>query len=387
MSRCAPCHSTPRAGCNGEGDGVAGRFEFALATAADDDGLRALLRQIAMPGDITLAFLREPSFFLAEQAGSAASQVLVCHNRQQGRIVGMGTRSVRSVYMDGGPTRVGYLGMLRGIPQERGNIGLARGYQFLKRLHEDGMVPYYFTAILDENADAVKLLTSGRAGLPVYRPCARLTTYLIPLSCRQRNPKLSDAVSRGTRDLLDEAVAYLQWWNSHYQFAPVYSLQDILGESELLPGFSWENLYIYREQGAVRGTLGVWDQSSFKQTVVTAYSPRMQAVRPLFNLYAAVRRIPRLPRAGDAIKLLYGTCSSGDGPAFARLVQQVCTEWSGRGYDYLTVGFNAESECAAIASRLATQRIKSTLYAVYWPDHAVVLPKEERPIHTEVATL
>ncbi len=366
---------------------MAGRFEYALATEADDDELRALLRQIAMPGDITLAFLREPSFFLAEQAGSAASQVLVCRNRQHGRIVGMGTRSVRCVYIDGNPARVGYLGMLRGIPEERGNIGLARGYQFLKRLHEDGAVPYYFTTILDENTPAMELLTSGRAGLPVYRPFAHLVTYLIPLTSRRRNPGAPGAVSRGERELLPEAVAYLREWSRHHQFAPVYSPQDILGESNLLPAFSWENLYVYRERGAVRGTLGVWDQASFKQTVVAAYSRRMRAVRPLFNLYAAARGIPRLPRAGDEIKLLYATCISGDGPAFARLVQQARAEWSGRGYDYLAIGFSDESECAAIASRLATQRIKSTLYAVYWPDDAIVLPQADRPVHTEIATL
>src|SRR5262249_44872499 len=151
----------------------------------------------------------------------------------------------------------------------------------------------------------LELLTSARAGLPIYQPFAHLVTYLIPLAGRRRNlgnPAGAGAVLRGERALLGEATAYLAEWSSHHQFAPVYSLQDILGESTLLPAFSWENLYIYRGQGAVRGTLGVWDQQSFKQTVVAAYSRRMQAVRPLFNLYAAARGIPRLPRAGDGIK-------------------------------------------------------------------------------------
>src|SRR5216683_961775 len=80
------------------------RFEFALATEADDGELRELLRHISMPGNITLAFLREPSFFLAEQAGSAASQVLICKDRQKGQVVGMGSRSIRCVYIDVKPT-------------------------------------------------------------------------------------------------------------------------------------------------------------------------------------------------------------------------------------------------------------------------------------------
>src|SRR5947209_6357965 len=138
------------------------RFEFALAQETDDAALRALLHQIAMPGNITLSFPREPSFFLAEQAGRVTSQVLVCKDRQKGQIVGMGSRSIRTVYIDGEPMRVGYLSMLRGLPEARGNIALARGYRYLQTLHADGAVPYYFTTILDENADARMLLTSGR---------------------------------------------------------------------------------------------------------------------------------------------------------------------------------------------------------------------------------
>src|SRR5436309_10020001 len=157
------------------------RFEFSLAGEAEDEALRTLLRPISMPGNITLSFHREPSFFLAEQAGNITSQVLGCKDRQKDQVVGMGSRSIRCVYIDGKPTRVGYLSMLRGITEARGNIALARGYKYLQTLHADGAVPYYFTTILDDNTTAKALLTSSRAGLPVYKSIAHLITYLIPL--------------------------------------------------------------------------------------------------------------------------------------------------------------------------------------------------------------
>lgn len=362
-----------------------GRFEFSLATGADDGELRQLLRHISMPGNITLAFLREPSFFLAEQAGSVTSQVIVCRDRQQGQMVGMGSRSFRRVYIDGKPTNVGYLSMLRGIPRARGNIGLARGYQYLKELHADGAVPYYFTTILDDNTEAARLLTSGRAGLPLYQPFARLVTYLIPLA--RKRQQQNSAVSKGTQDHLPQALAFLQEWNSRYQFAPVYTLQDMLGQSSLLPGFSWENLYAYRQHGQTLGTLGIWDQQAFKQTVVTAYSRNMQIIRPLYNLYAYARGIPRLPRAGASINVLYAAFTSGDKPIFAQLLRQARADWSGKGYDYLSIGFCADHECAHVASHHAAQRIASTLYLVYWPDSEVLLPQKDRPAHLEIATL
>src|ERR1700737_4003000 len=91
------------------------RFEFSLASEAEDEALRALLRHISMPGNINLSFQREPSFLLAEQAGSIASQVMVCKDRTKDQIVGMGSRSIRNVYIDGKPAQVGYLSMLRGV--------------------------------------------------------------------------------------------------------------------------------------------------------------------------------------------------------------------------------------------------------------------------------
>jgi hypothetical protein len=182
-------------------------------------------------------------------------------------------------------------------------------------------------------------------------------------------------------------VTFLQEWNSQYQFAPVYTLQDFLGQSNLLPCFSWENFYVYREQGKVAGTLGVWDQQSFKQTVVTSYSRKMQLVRPFYNLLAYIKGNPRLPPTGANINILYATFLSGNTPIFAPLLNRVCLDWSGKGYDYLSVGLCEGNELAAVASRYATQHIASTVYVVYWQGASVLLPETSVPLHLEIATL
>lgn len=363
------------------------RFEFSLAGEAEDEELRALLRHIAMPGHITLSFQREPSFLLAEQAGSVASQVMVCRDRTKEQIVGMGSRSIRDVYIDGKLARVGYLSMLRGVPEARGNIALARGYRYLRELHADGAVPYYFTTILDDNIEAKNLLTSARGGLPVYKPLAQLITYLIPLRRNQSRKNVSNAVSKVSQHQLPEAVAFLQQWSSRYQFAPVYTLEDMLNQSKLLPAFCWENFYIYQENDEIRGTLGVWDQQSFKQAVVTAYSRKMRFARPFYNLYAAVSGNPGLPPTGSEIKLLYASFLSGDQSAFEALLQQVLKDWSGKGYDYLSLGVCADNPLSPLAARYATQHISSTVYVVYWQDEGVSLPEMERPVQVEIATL
>jgi hypothetical protein len=113
----------------------------------------------------------------------------------------------------------------------------------------------------------------------------------------------------------------------------------------------------------------------------------MQVSRPLYNLYAYVRGIPCLPHAGASINVLYAAFTSGERPVFAELLRQACADWSGRGYDYLSVGFCADNECSSAASRYATQRIASTLYVVYWSDNEVLLPQANRRVHLEIATL
>ncbi len=68
------------------------------------------------------------------------------------------------------------------------------------------------------------------------------------------------------------------------------------------------------------GTLGVWDQQSFKQTVVTAYSKKMQFIRPFYNLLACMQGNPRLPRAGANINILYAALLSRNKPVFTELM-------------------------------------------------------------------
>ena len=78
---------------------------------------------------------------------------------------------------------------------------------------------------------------------------------------------------------------------------------------------------------------------------------------------------------------------SGDRAIFAELLKQACMDWSGKGYDYLSVGVCEDNELSPLASSYATQRIASTLYIVYWQDSGVLLPETNRPVHVEIATL
>ncbi len=363
------------------------RFKFRLAGEADDGALRAVIRQTSMSGNISIAFVREPSFFTAERLGSIKQQTLICEDQETGKIVGVGDRSIRKVYVDGEPKAVGYLGSLRLLSEARGGTALVRGYRYLRDLHSDGEVSYYFTTILDENLAARQILESGRAGMPRYVPVGLFATYLIPL--RKKRSMVSRMEVVRCNGELSQVHKCFQQWNGRHQFSPVYAVEEMT-DSDLLPAFSTENLYVCKNRHEVIGTLAVWDQQSFKQTVVTGYSVGMKVVRPFYNGFAIMRGRPLLPQVGSNIRSVYAcfVSSKDDNPeVFGSLAEKACADWSGRGYDYLLIGLSEESKLGAVARRLAVRELKSKVYLVHWQDEKVKLPTSQRTLHLEVATL
>lgn len=368
------------------------RYQFKLAGPDDDSALRSVLRRTAMAGTVSLSFQREPSFFAAEQIGSLDSQVIAVQDVGSNAIVGLGCRSFRKMFIDGKVEVGGYLSSLRGLPEVRRGTLLARGYHFLKDLHADGRVPYYVTSIFDDNQYASELLTSRRAGLPVYHPLGRLNTYLIPLYGLRRQPRPSEEVIRGASgDLLRAAVERINSYNQGHQFAPWYSSEHFQAVSHMLPGFCSENLFCYRDDGGVTATLGVWDQTSFKQSVVTGYSWRYRLASPVCAAGAWLGLAPRLPEIGGSFPYLYAAFLShlpGCLPHLEALLLTALRDWSRKGYGYLMAGCHDASPVNELLQRYSVSRKSSSLYLVYWEDMLdSPLPSFDPIPHLEIATL
>jgi hypothetical protein len=213
-------------------------------------------------------------------------------------------------------------------------------------------------------------------------------TYLIPLR-KKVSPFLSHRTFSCDKSSLLKAGRCLRDWNSQYQFAPVYTTDDICGHTELLPNFSPSHLYVYKERDEVLGTLGVWNQQSYKQTIVTDYSVKMATIKPFYNGVARPRGFPILPDIGGSIRFVYASFLSvrDDNPeVFTSLIEKARFEWSGRGHDYLVVGLSDENKLSAVVRRLAARELKSRVYLVHWPEDKVFLP-QAGTIHLEIATL
>jgi hypothetical protein len=367
-----------------------GRVVFEPATADDDAGLRRLMAGSVMDGRVSIAFEREPSYFFAVEVQGRFRQVILGRDTDTGDLVGVGTRIIKPVFVNGVPREVGYLSDLRLLPAYRGRTLVARGYRLLRELHRDGRADLYYTAIGADNAIALRTIASGRAGLPRYRD---LGPFLSPaVNLAGRNPTLDAGVEivRGEPALLGDIVRCLNEHGRAKQFAPVYALDDF-GPGGRLRDFRVEDFYVAARKGRVVGALGGWDQSAFKQTRIVAYRGALRLLRPLYNLGAPVLGLPRFPRPGQHLRSFYAgfiAVEDNDVRIFRALLRRLYNDAIGGRHAYFLVGLHERDPLAAALDDYRCSPYRGRLFCVHFEDgEAAYRDLDGRIPHVELATL
>jgi hypothetical protein len=349
-------------------------MRFELAAPRHDPALRALLREHAMPGWVELALEREPDFFAAAAAMGGVSQTVVALDGDT--VVGMGCRTVREVYLNGRAASLGYLSGLRLRQPFRGGTALARGYGFLRQLHEDGATPAYLSTIIEGNRDVMALLAGGRAGLPRYRDLGRYVTFAVALGAWTpgRRPRPDVAVSHAAPSELDAVVAFLNEHGRRRQFFPVVRRGDFDSPARL--GLQPRRVMTARgADGRIEGVAACWDQSAYKQTRVVRYRRSLATVRPLLNALLHLMGFPALPGEGamlPAVNLSLVCIRDDDPGTLAALLNGVRAECR-PGLGWLMVGLHERDPLCRAVRRWTSLRYASRLYAVYWEDGRSVI--------------
>jgi hypothetical protein len=371
-------------------------LELDIATPADDAGLRRLLRENPMPGTIELALEREPSVFLAAGVEGDPHHLIVARESRTGRVVGMGSRAVRDVFLNGVPSRIGYLSQLR---LERGHRGrrqlLAAGYALLRSLRAADEAPFDLTSIVADNRAALRLLSAGLPGLPAYRALATFVTLVMAVKRRRSSSSVSLKLERGSRARMEDVAACLERNRRRSQFGPRFSASDLLSP-ERSRGLRPEDFQLALCEGRMLGCLAVWNQAAFKQVVVRGYAASLASVRPWLNVAAPFIGMPRLPALGEALPLAFVShvAVDDDDPAvYQALLAAAHADAGERGFSHLLVGF-AEGHpfLSLTAHRYSPRRYPSLLHAVHWTDgrpnaNAALDGLDGRLPHAEVALL
>ncbi|MCH7851127.1 MAG: GNAT family N-acetyltransferase, partial [Nanoarchaeota archaeon] len=276
------------------------RMKMGLASREDDYAIRECLRNNEMPGQISIAFETEPSYFDALSVQGSESQVMVGRS-DEGEIMGFGTRSFKSAYVNGKVIDIGYLGGLRVRPEFRNGIGLVKAYRYLRELNDDGRVPFYLTTIIEDNFEARHFLESGKMGLPNYHQLDVLSTFMI--KPRKKEPEGLIEIVGGDSFDIEEILEFVNDEGSNKQFSPHYDISDFKGDR--FRGLSQSDFYVAVDGGEIMGTLARWDQESFKQTRIVGYDAKLSFARPFINAISRFSNIPNLPPVGNIINYSY----------------------------------------------------------------------------------
>ena len=353
--------------------------ELALARREDDAELRALLRRAVMPGAIRVAFTREPHYFAGE--GLAGSDDVTLIARQGGRLAGMGRCSINTLYRNGTPQRVAYLGELRIDPDAPRSASMLRdGYRFLARTA--GTVDGFFTSIATDNLRARRVLERGaRLGLPRYTMLCDLVTLVIPVG------RGSAGTSASELDLA-ELTRFLDRQSRERQLTLTWNVSR--WGNLLRHGVSPSSCVVSMDGPNIGGAAAIWDQRAFRQVVVDGYDRRVQVARPLYNGFQSLRGMASLPGPGATLAqgmLLGAFVTRPEGwdalwPPLARRARAMRLSW-------LSVARQAgDAELAVLRRKPGVQEYRSTLYAVDWSDGPHWLDGwESRSFRPEVSLL
>jgi hypothetical protein len=371
-------------------------FTIHCLTPTDDSAIRALLRDASFGEDVALSLEREPDSALASSIeGDEHVALGARHRTGAGRLAGIASRAVRTVFVNGEARRIGYLGQLRIDPAFRRHRGLlAAGFEYIRSLDSGPAGPrLYLASVVADNTAARRLLARRAAGWPAFEPVDTLVSLTIPVGGR---PGLRAArgleCARGSLDRIDDVGASLQRAGRRHQFHPAWSRADLLSPLRSR-GLSPEDFILATRDGRVVGCLACWDQRAFKQVVVRRYSPRIARWRPLLNVLAPFTGMPHLPATGDALQFAFlshlALDAESDAAALIAMVHAARAEAGRRGLRYVVLGVSAAHPLLPDLRRAFSHRAyESVLYVAFWPEGAALAASlDGRPSHPELAIL
>jgi hypothetical protein len=340
------------------------------ATPEDNAPLLELFGAVPMRGELVLATQRSPDFFRLYDLQRGTVEPWVYGTRE--RLDGMGTFFVREGWLDGRPTRVGYLGDLRTRFAARRERGVARFYgPLLEECAERLGVDSFLTAVMASNAPALGALVrrkAARVAQPHYTLLRRFSAASVHFT-RRRTPRPGPyTVRQATPEDVPAMAALLERDHRARPFGYRYDLGELEHRLAHWPGLSVRDCYLaFAPDGALVGCTSAWDPSAVKRYRVLAYRGSMRWVKWGYDAWATLLRAPRLPAAGEDFRYFYlcNTSVRQDDPDILRaLVERVYADRYGQGYHFFSLYLGEGDPLQPALRGFFQRRLDFHLYAV-----------------------
>lgn len=368
------------------------KLRYEIATASSEPEVRRLLRENPVSGSIEVSLEREPNAFHAAAVTGDEYQLILAFVNDRPEPVGLGARFELDAFINGNVQRFGYLSELRatGGFKFRRSL-LLQAYRSMRQYHEAGNTAFYLTTIIADNTAARRLLEAGLSDMPTYSPIEMMATIIIPVRSGARVRGSNRHITAATAKDLPAISGKLNHSGQNYQFHPFWP-ENTLRSPDRCRGLEASDFLVCQDEGGFRGCLALWDQRSFKQSVIRGYSSPLAYLRPAYNLAAPLFRRPRLPAPGASLEsgiLSHLVVEQEDEATAVSLIRQACRNGSQRGLDYVMIGVAERNPIYSLICRhFSCHSYLSMLYGVYWEDGKNEFEKLDHRIpHPELAIL
>lgn len=351
------------------------RFCFDTARPEDGAELLEILESQSFSGQIQLLYTRRPDPYASFHLEGDPVDLVVCRDRQESRLAGLGACAHHALYVNGTPRPVGYLLGLRARPEYmRTAPVLHHGYAALYQSHRQAP-DFYLTSILEDNRYAQQLLEKKRPFMPVYEPFLSYQVFAMATTrraARRRRP----GVRRATPADLPRLVEFLQQEGRRQQFFPLVTGTS-LGRPPF-PDLRIEDFLLWEERGELQAVAGMWDQRRYKQYHLQGYGGALRWLQP-FSFFLPLLGWPALPRAGTVLHfftLALWAVRENQAGRFASFLNEVA--YAGREFPFFLVGLPVTHPFYPVLADRRHIGYRSRIYIVYWPEQEAAAAAVDR---------
>lgn len=369
------------------------KFFYRSAESKDDLSLRYLLNSNPMPGYISLIYRREPNYFYASSILGQHTQTVVGIESISKKIVAVAEKTTKTVFINNKISQILYLGGLR-VDRQYRHLGIfSGGWKYFCENFFKGLNTPILFSVIEGNTIARQALInkiSKKINLKII-DLGRLNTFVINL-CSSKKPESKDyQITSCDSKTLPDVLKFINKIGSSKQLFPSYTIDDFKGKTNLLRGFSLNNLYVARKDGRIVGTMGKWDQSFFKQTAVFNYGHLLRFIKPFYNLIAILLKYQLLPLVNQNFKTFYlnlVAIENNNHSVFTALFNKIHNDSVNQKYNFALLGLHESDQLQKSASLYSHLKYGSRLYWVT-PNHltASISKLETNNLYSELATM
>jgi hypothetical protein len=251
-------------------------------------------------GNMSLKLSYGPDIWKSLQVLGNKNEITIIYDKLNERVVATAICSLSNVYFHGKLIKLLYVSGLKVGLSYRNTIVVVKLLKSFKSYWLKAGVELILFSVFSSNNSVIDIFSRKSKVLPLAFKAGELNTYVFKkriLPCQAKPDfKISFAQQSDVADILQ----FIELEGMKRSNMPKYTAHELLEGSGLLEGFDLSELAIARYNKEVIGIMGLWDQTRYRQWLVTNYSNMIGFIRPMINVVASLIGYPRLPPVNNS---------------------------------------------------------------------------------------